>query len=222
MHKLWSRPGHAGWAPHSYERHFKTPWGAAYRAREEETVFGFLGGVMELHHLILEVGCGTGNYTVPVAHRCKRVVATDASSEMLQYLQGRLIQEGLANVETQLARLPNGLETSEKFDGALAVGVLNYVEGLEEALRLLASVLKPGGWVVFNLPLLSAEGRIYALTELVNRRWINILPFDEILALAERAGLQVEMSAPTGLTQGGLTLIVGAILPTATLGRFAS
>ena len=36
--------------------------------------------------------------------------------------------------------------------------------------------LKPGGWAIFNVPLLSAEGRIYALTELVNRRRINILP----------------------------------------------
>src|SRR5438270_13236305 len=128
MRKLWFRPAQAGWNPFSYEWYFRTPMGAAIRAREEEAVFRFLEVVMEPHHSILEVGCGTGNYTIPVARRCAKMMAIDASPEMLQYLRERLLREGLANVETRLGRLPNGLETSKKYNGTLAVGVLNYVE----------------------------------------------------------------------------------------------
>lgn len=168
---------------------------------------------MEPHHSILEVGCGTGNYTVPVAHRCAKMVAIDASPEMLQYLRERLLRAGLANVETRLGQLPDGLGTLNKFDGTLAVGVLNYAEDLEDALRSLTSALKPGGWTIFNVPILTAEGRIYALTEMLNRRRINILSHEKIVALAERIGLQVEMTVPAGFSQGGLTLVVGAILP---------
>ena len=213
MRKLWFRSAQAGWNPLSYERYFGTLLGAAIRGREEEAVFGFLATVMEPHHSILEVGCGTGNYTVSVAPRCTGMLAIDSSPEMLRYLRKRLGREGLANVETQLGRLPDKLERPEKFDGTLAIGVLNYVEDLEEALRSLVSVLKPGGWAIFNVPLLNAEGCIYALTELVNRRRVNLLSLEKIVALAERVGLRAEMTVPAGLSRDGLTLFVGAILP---------
>lgn len=213
MRRLWFRPVQAGWNPLSYERYFRTPLGAAIRAREEEAVFRFLELVMEPHHSILEVGCGTGNYTVPVARCCTEMVAIDSSPEMLRYLRRRLGREALTNVEARLGQLPDGLETPKQFDGVLAVGVLNYVEDLEEALRRLTSALKPGGWAIFNVPLLDAEGCVYALTEILNRRRVNTVPREKILGLAKRVGLQVEMTAPAGLSQGGLTLVVGAILP---------
>lgn len=53
------------------------------------------------------------------------------------------------------------------------IGVLDYVEGLEESLRAHVSALKPGGWTVFNVTITTIEGRIYALQELVGRRQIN-------------------------------------------------
>lgn len=220
MSKLWFRPNWAGWKPRAYEWYFGTPLGATIRAREEEAVYGFLGEVMEPYHSILEVGSGTGNYTVPLARRCARLVAIDSSPEMLQYLRERLAREGLANVETRPGRLPDELNTTEKFDGTLAIGVLNYVEGLEESLRALVSALKPGGWAIFNVPITTVEGRIYALQEFVVRRRIHSLHPEEVTALAGRVGLRVETTAPAGLSRGGLTLMVGALLPVAPPGRF--
>jgi SAM-dependent methyltransferase len=220
MRNLWFQPNQTGWNPLSYEWYFGTPLGAAIRAREEEAVYGFLGEVMEPYHSVLEVGSGTGNYTVPLARRCAKMVAIEPSPEMLQYLRERLDREGLTNVETRPGRLPDGLETPEKFDVMLAIGILNYVEELEESLRVLVSTLKPGGWAVFNVPLTTAEGRIYALQELVGRRQINSLSPEEITTLAGRVGLQVETTAPAGLSKGGLTLVVGAVLPVAPPDRF--
>lgn len=214
MRKLWFRPVEAGWNPRFFERYFGTPLGARIRSREEDAVYDFLETVMQPDHSILEVGCGTGNYTVPVARRCAEVVALDSSPEMLQYLRGRVVREGLANVETRPGRLPDGLGAApERFDGALVIGVLNYAEDLEESLRALVSVLKTGGWTVFNVPLPTVEGRIYALTELLNRRRAYLLSPPEILAATERAGLRVQHAATAGLTRDGLTLTVGAVVP---------
>ena len=214
MRQLWFRSDQVGWNPHSYEWFFRrTPLGAAFRAREQEAIFDLLGPILEPVHSVLEVGCGTGNYTVPVARRCKRMVAVDSSPEMLQYLRQRLSQEELWNVQIRLGHLPEGLGVAEKFDVVLAVGVLNYVEGLEESLRVLASALKLGGWAVFNVPLATAEGRIYALTELLNRRRINSLSAEETVDLTEKVGLQVHTTAPTGLSRGGITLMVRAVAP---------
>src|SRR5215212_9937665 len=165
--QLWFRPDHTGWDPRLYERFFDTLLGGGLRAREESTIYDFLGDVLERSHFVLEVGCGTGNYTVPVAHHCAKTVAVDASPEMLRYTRGRLDQEGLSGVETRLERLPGEPAASQSFDGTLAIGVLNYIKDLEGALKSLTSSLKPGGWAVFNVPARSVEGRIYALAEFV-------------------------------------------------------
>jgi SAM-dependent methyltransferase len=176
-----------------------------------EAVYGLLGGVMEPHHSVLEIGCGTGNYTLPLARRCLKVVAVDSSPEMLQYLRECFDREGLTNVETRLGWLPGGIEASREFDGALAIGVLNYVDGLEESLQTLVSALKPGGWAIFNVPLTTVEGRIYTLQELVGRRRINSLSPEEVIALTKKVGLRIQRTAPAGLSRSGLTLVVGAV-----------
>jgi ubiquinone/menaquinone biosynthesis C-methylase UbiE len=211
--QLWFRPDHTGWNPRLYERFFDTYLGGKLRTREELTIFDFLGDVLERSHSVLEVGCGTGNYTVPVAHNCARTVAVDASPEMLRYVRERLDQEGLSGVETRLERLPGGLGPAQSFDGTLAIGVLNYIKDIESALRSLASSLKPGGWAVFNVPARSIEGRIYALAEIFNRRQIYLYSVPEIVELGKKIGLRIEATATAGLSRGGITVVVGATKP---------
>jgi len=214
--KLWFQPVEAGWNPRFFERYFGTRVGATIRSREEEAVYDFLGGVLRSHHKVLEVGCGTGNYTVPVARRCAEVIALDPSPEMLQYLRDLLLQQGLSNVEARPGRLPDQLGARPgEFDGALVIGVLNYAETLEKSLRALATTLKPGGWAIFNVPVTTIEGGIYALSEILNRRWAYLLSPDEILDSTIKAGLRVDYTATAGLSRGGLTLTVGAKVPAA-------
>lgn len=214
LRRLWLRPVQAGWDPRFFERYFETPLGGTIRSREEEPVYDFVGAMLEPHHSVLEVGCGTGNYTVPVAQRCAEVLAIDSSPEMLQYLRERLLREGLSNVEVRLEKLPDGLGTKPGgFDGVMIIGVLNYAEDLEESLRALVSVLKPGGWIIFNAPVPTIEGRLYALSELLNRRRAYLLSYEAILDSTTRAGLRVQSTATAGLTRDGLTLVVGATVP---------
>ena len=142
--RLWFRPDHVGWNPGLYERFFDTVLGRTLRAREEVTILDFLGDVLERSHSVLEVGCGTGNFTIPVGRLCAKTLAVDASPEMLRYTRERLDREGLSGVETRLERLPGGLGPLQSFDGTLAIGVLNYIKDIEGALRSLASLLKPG------------------------------------------------------------------------------
>ena len=211
LRRLWFRPNQAGWNPHLFEWYFRrTSTGRRIRAREEEAVFSFLGNVMKAHHSVLEIGSGTGNYTLPVARRCAEVVAVDASPEMLRYLRQRCHREGsINNIELRLGQLPDNLGVSEKFDGILAIGVLNYVEHIEESLRALSSALRAGGWAIFNMPVSTPEGWFYALQEeLLARRRINVLSIEEMTRLIERVGLNVQATAPAGLSRGGVTLFL--------------
>lgn len=206
-------PNNVGWDPGSYERYFGTLLGATIRRREEKLVFEALGSFMGPSDLILEVGPGTGNYTFPVARRCARLVAADSSPEMLRYLKDLSVREGLSNVELREGRLPDeiGTGSEEKFDGVLTVGTLNYIEDVGAAIRSLASVLRPDGWIVFTVPLSSIEGRVYALTELVNRRAIQLHSPENAATLAGNAGLRVVNTASTGFSRFGLTLVIGAV-----------
>ena len=215
LSKLWFRSNQAGWNPYLFEWYFrKTAMGRSIRAREEEVVFNFLGTAMKPYHSIVEIGSGTGNYTVPVASRCARVVAVDSSPEMLRYLRERCRRERLSNIDLRLGHLPKDLGGSESFDGVLAIGVLNYVESLEDSLHTLSSILKPGGWAVFNVPVSTLEGRLYVLEEVLSsRRRINILSLEEMSRLTERAGLRVRATAPAGLSKGGLSCFLLATSP---------
>jgi SAM-dependent methyltransferase len=215
LSRVWFRSNQAGWNPHLFEWYFRrTPIGRSLRAREEEVVIGFLVTVLRPHHSVLEIGSGTGTYTLVVASRCAELVAVDSSPEMLRYLRERCHYANLDNLDLRLGHLPGGLGVSKRFDGVLAVGVLNYVEPLEESLHTLSSILKPGGWAIFNLPLTTSEGRLHALDELLlHRRRINIISVEEMIGLTEGVGLKVQATAPAGLSKGGMTCFLLATLP---------
>jgi cyclopropane fatty-acyl-phospholipid synthase-like methyltransferase len=207
----WFRSGGEGWYPGLYEWFFSnTRRGTALRAREEEIVYEMLATILEPDHSVVEFGSGTGNYTVPLARRCAGMVAIEVSEEMHGYLRKRLYRKGLANVETRQGRMEDGGGAVEKFDGALALGSLFYVRNFEEGLRAMALTLKPGGWAVFSVPLLTPEGRFFSLNELVARRQVYLRSPEETVRSAKRAGLRVKRTGVVGTSWRGLTLVVQA------------
>ncbi|MBV9455846.1 MAG: class I SAM-dependent methyltransferase [Rubrobacter sp.] len=209
--KRWFRSGGAGWHPGLYEWFFSnTRRGIELRAQDEELIYGLLEAVLRPTHSILEFGPGTGNYTVPLARRCTRVVTIEPSETMQEYLRRRLEQEGLTNVEARLGRLQDWVDTSDKFDGALVIGPLYYVRDLKEGLLALAAALKHGGWSIFNVPLLTPEGWFQFLNELLARRRVYLRYAEETIKLAEETGLKVERTGTVGTTRKGLNLVVQA------------
>lgn len=58
---------------------------------------------LDPHSTVADVGAGTGYFTVRLARRVSRVLATDIQPEMLQRLADRVTREHLSNVERHLA-----------------------------------------------------------------------------------------------------------------------
>ena len=100
---------------------------------------------------ILEVGPGTGYYSLDVAAALEpagTLHVFDLQQEMLDHTMRRAAAAGLTNmVATQgdARELPYADET---FDAALMVTVLGEIPDQERALTELARVLKPGGRLV--------------------------------------------------------------------------
>lgn len=208
----WFHAIDVAWTPNLYEWGFqRIPPDVAIRAREEAAIFALLGTLPRPDTRMLEVGPGTGHYTTQLARRCAEIVAVDSSPQMRGYLKARLDREGLTNVDIRVGRLPNDLNVLEQFDGMLTVGVLNYADDLESALRTLAATIKPDGWAIFTVPLSTREGWVYWFTEIITRRYAWLRSPEEAIAAAAAAGLQVRRMATAGLSRGGLTLVVFAV-----------
>jgi SAM-dependent methyltransferase len=207
----WFRPASAYWSPELYEHYFaRTPLGARLRRGDDRIVHAALDRLVAPHDEVLEIGSGTGHYTVTLARRCARVTALDAAPDMAGYLRRRVARDGLGNVEAGVGRLPDAIGPSGPFDGVVCLGVLGYVGDLDAGLRALAGRLRPGGWMLVSLPPLTLEGRVHALVELLGRRRVSLRSSADAVAAAHRAGLSIEGEARAGLTAGGITLLLEA------------
>jgi ArsR family transcriptional regulator len=120
------------------------------RLREE--LFGdtfFLWAILGLIDPSLTVGdlgCGTGQLAETVAPHVHRVIAVDASADMLTAARARL--DNLANVDLRqgdLETLP--IQTAE-LDAAVMSLVLHYSPDPARALSEVARVVQPGGRVL--------------------------------------------------------------------------
>jgi ubiquinone/menaquinone biosynthesis C-methylase UbiE len=100
---------------------------------------------------ILEVGPGTGYYTLDVAEWVKpdgEVEILDLQQEMLDHTLRRAGERGLANVTPTQSDATTLPYEDGSFDAAFLVTVLGEIPDQDAALRELARVLKPGGRLV--------------------------------------------------------------------------
>ena len=51
---------------------------------------------------VLDVGCGEGSVTIPLARRVKKVIGLDSSPKMLEYLEKRALDNKIDNIESIL------------------------------------------------------------------------------------------------------------------------
>jgi ubiquinone/menaquinone biosynthesis C-methylase UbiE len=58
--------------------------------------------ILDKDDVVLDVGCGEGSVTIPIAKRVKKVIGLDSSPKMLEYLEKRADDNGIDNIETIL------------------------------------------------------------------------------------------------------------------------
>jgi ArsR family transcriptional regulator len=90
-----------------------------------------------------DLGCGTGQVSAALAPFVARVVAVDASAQMLQAAKRRL--HDFSNVDLRRGELESLPIDDSRLDAATLSLVLHHVPEPERALAEVARVLKPGG-----------------------------------------------------------------------------
>ena len=99
---------------------------------------------------ILELGCGMGRFSLPLAARGFRVTAVDLSPDLLAVLRQH---DSGATVETVCADAADlGRHVDGPFDAAVGFFFLHHLPALEPLARTLADRIAPGGRIAFCEP----------------------------------------------------------------------
>jgi 2-polyprenyl-6-hydroxyphenyl methylase/3-demethylubiquinone-9 3-methyltransferase len=155
---------------------------------------------------ILDIGCGAGLLSEPLARLGATVVGADPAVPNIEAARLHAEQTGLA-IDYRATTAEALAEAGERFDLVLAMEVVEHVADISLFVRCCADMIVPGGLMVastinrtlksFALAIVGAE---YVLRWLPRgtHQWDKFVTPDELEAVLERHRLRV--SAQTGVT----------------------
>ena len=144
-----------------------------YDAKEDASAAGevalLAGRGLTGDSVIVELGAGTGQFTVAVAPACARVIAVDVSAPMLRRLEDKVAALGLANVELVQAGFLTYVHAGAPADFVYSRFALHHLPDFWKAVALdrARRMLRPGGvlrlWdVVYDFEPDQVEDRLEA------------------------------------------------------------
>ena len=97
--------------------------------------------ILDENDTVLDVGCGEGSVTIPIAKRVKKVIGIDSSPKMLEFLEKRALDNDINNIETILKPIEEiKYEEIGDVDVVVCSRSLNGIIPIEEVLTELNKI----------------------------------------------------------------------------------
>jgi len=119
------------------------------RVPEREIALDAIKKVAQKSHSALEIGAGTGRFTLEIAPLAKQVTAIDVSDNMLNCMKQKM---AINKVSTIKQIHGDFMETSfdEKFDLIVSFSAIEYIKDSEALFAKISELLAPGGHLIIT------------------------------------------------------------------------
>lgn len=138
---------------------------------------------------VLEVGAGTGIFTLELAHHCQEVHAIDLSGNMLQRLKQKAQERGFQNIWIQEGNAEM-VELAGPYSAVVAFLAFEYFQDLPAFFVRLAPHMEPGGRIYFTT---SRRSFFRLFTQVGNALrqglWLRARTRHEVLEMLQAAGV---------------------------------
>jgi SAM-dependent methyltransferase len=147
-------------SPDQFGARYSQYYDLIYQDKDYESECKYLEGLLKKYcgsrrSRILELGCGTGNYTFRLASRGHTVTALDRSRGMLEVARAKTASRATSAKIAFVEQDINRLSLDATFDCCVAMfNTIGYVLRLSETERLFAKLrklLRPEGVLVFDV-----------------------------------------------------------------------
>lgn len=137
---------------HAGREHFDEQHARRYDAKMDSGAPDEVRRLRDAGHLddasvVVDLGAGSGQFTLAVAASCRRVIAVDVSPVMLRVLRDKLRDQGIDNVEVVEAGFLSYEHRGEPVDVVYSRFALHHLPDFWKAVALarIAEMLRPGG-----------------------------------------------------------------------------
>jgi putative AdoMet-dependent methyltransferase len=159
-------------------------------AKSTQMIIQALG--LNTNSTVIDMGSGTGAFTLQAAKQCKKIYAVDISKPMLSYCQNKTKKAGLFNITFHRGGLLTYCHQEEPVDAMVCVAVLHHLPDFwkQIGLQRVAQMIKPRGKLfLFDIVFPSQEVNLY--NEIENM----------IKAFEQKAGSQMAQEAIVHIKQ---------------------
>jgi ubiquinone/menaquinone biosynthesis C-methylase UbiE len=131
----------------SYDSWYLTKMGGFVDKVETDLAFKLFKVEPGMH--IIDIGCGTGNFSIKLAKMGCKVIGIDVSDEMLDIAREKTLKEGL-EIEFHNMNVYDLKFKDDTFDGAFSMAAFEFITEPEKAISEIFRVVKKYGRILIG------------------------------------------------------------------------
>lgn len=153
---------------------------------------------------LIDVGCGGGLATEPMARLGATVIGLDGAAESVNAAAAHAVQGGLS-IDYRQGTAEDLAASGAQFDVVLALEIVEHVADMHAFCEAVGALVKPGGIAILSTINRTVKARALAITAAERvLKWVpdGTHEFDKLVKPDELAAalLPLEVSAPVGLS----------------------